>query len=408
MTCYDLRFPELARALVAAGAEVLVVPAAWVAGPRKVDHWTTLARARAIENTAYVVAVGQPGPRYTGHSIVVDPLGDVLAEAGEKAETLQVTLEPRGRRPGAPDQPLPGQPTPLSRRPGTLPARVDHRPPPSRRATVASKPAASAAAGFGRDRCGRVLLRRAGWRALASARRPTHRRTPARVVRSRSRWRSRPDWWRARAAAPSSTAASRCCSGLAVVVTDEPVLRTGAAVLTCVVTAVFAVMVTVPAVTVSQAAREVVVAMLVAVVGAAAVVGLEPTLSLARFAYTTLAASLALCRVVVYRLGAGLHGLGRRGLVVVLIGGAVLAATLAYAEVLRRYGAPDLVDALLDGRRWAWTRCTAPLGPCRPWWASPPSCGARTCEPGVGRAGGSAPSASPRPRRSPTPSSTRR
>jgi deaminated glutathione amidase len=94
MTCYDLRFPELARALVADGAEVLVVPAAWVAGPRKVDHWTTLARARAIENTAYVVGVGQPGPRYTGHSIVVDPLGEVLAEAGEKPETLSVTLDP--------------------------------------------------------------------------------------------------------------------------------------------------------------------------------------------------------------------------------------------------------------------------------------------------------------------------
>ena len=94
MTCYDLRFPELARALVADGAEVLVVPAAWVAGPRKVDHWTTLARARAIENTAYVVGVGQPGPRYSGHSIVVDPLGEVLAEAGEKPETLSVTLDP--------------------------------------------------------------------------------------------------------------------------------------------------------------------------------------------------------------------------------------------------------------------------------------------------------------------------
>ena len=51
MTCYDLRFPELARALVDRGAEVLVVPSAWVAGPRKVDHWTTLLRARAIENT---------------------------------------------------------------------------------------------------------------------------------------------------------------------------------------------------------------------------------------------------------------------------------------------------------------------------------------------------------------------
>lgn len=92
MTCYDLRFPELARALVDAGAEVLVVPAAWVAGPRKVDHWRTLARARAIENTVYVVAAGQPGPRYCGHSLVVDPLGDVLAEADEAPAHLQGTL----------------------------------------------------------------------------------------------------------------------------------------------------------------------------------------------------------------------------------------------------------------------------------------------------------------------------
>ena len=92
MTCYDLRFPELARLLVDAGAEVLVVPSAWVAGPRKVEHWTTLARARAIENTAYVVAVGQPGPRYTGHSLVVDPLGDVLVEADEGPAVLEAVL----------------------------------------------------------------------------------------------------------------------------------------------------------------------------------------------------------------------------------------------------------------------------------------------------------------------------
>jgi deaminated glutathione amidase len=92
MTCYDLRFPELARVLVEAGADVLVVPAAWVAGPRKVDHWRTLLRARAIENTVYVVAAAQPAPRYCGHSMVVDPLGDVLAEAGEGDEILTVGL----------------------------------------------------------------------------------------------------------------------------------------------------------------------------------------------------------------------------------------------------------------------------------------------------------------------------
>jgi predicted amidohydrolase len=94
MTCYDLRFPELARRLVDAGAEVILLPAAWVAGPRKVDHWTTLLRARAIENTTYVVGVGQPGPRYTGHSMVVGPLGDVLVEAGDGPDTLRADLDP--------------------------------------------------------------------------------------------------------------------------------------------------------------------------------------------------------------------------------------------------------------------------------------------------------------------------
>ncbi|RHW25808.1 carbon-nitrogen hydrolase family protein [Nocardioides immobilis] len=95
MTCYDLRFPEFTRRLVDAGAEVIVVPAAWVAGPRKVHHWRTLLTARAIENTVYVAAVGQPAPRYTGHSMVVDPLGEVVAEAGpgDEGEPVVVTAE---------------------------------------------------------------------------------------------------------------------------------------------------------------------------------------------------------------------------------------------------------------------------------------------------------------------------
>jgi predicted amidohydrolase len=79
LTCYDLRFPELARALVDAGATVLAVPAAWVAGPAKAEQWSTLLRARAIENVTYVVAAGQPGPGYTGRSTVVDPDGTPLA-----------------------------------------------------------------------------------------------------------------------------------------------------------------------------------------------------------------------------------------------------------------------------------------------------------------------------------------
>jgi predicted amidohydrolase len=93
MTCYDLRFPELSRALAMRGAEAIVVPAAWVAGDRKVEHWRTLLRARAIENTVWVVGVGQPGPRYTGHSMVVSPDGDVVAEAGEDPTTLDVTID---------------------------------------------------------------------------------------------------------------------------------------------------------------------------------------------------------------------------------------------------------------------------------------------------------------------------
>jgi deaminated glutathione amidase len=92
ITCYDLRFPEIVRRL---DIDLLVVPAAWVAGPRKVHHWRTLLTARAIENVAYVAGAGQPGPRYAGSSIVVDPRGDVLAEAGldESVLTAKVDAE---------------------------------------------------------------------------------------------------------------------------------------------------------------------------------------------------------------------------------------------------------------------------------------------------------------------------
>jgi len=93
MTCYDLRFPELARRLVDDGAEVLVVPAAWLPGERKVAHWQTLLTARAIENTVYVAGVGQPAPRYCGHSRLVDPLGDVVVEAGPEEAVLEAVVE---------------------------------------------------------------------------------------------------------------------------------------------------------------------------------------------------------------------------------------------------------------------------------------------------------------------------
>ena len=92
MTCYDLRFPEFSRALVDRGADVLVVPAAWVRGPLKEDHWTTLLRARAIENTAYVVAAAQNGRRYCGCSMVVDPMGVVVTALGEQTGTTAADL----------------------------------------------------------------------------------------------------------------------------------------------------------------------------------------------------------------------------------------------------------------------------------------------------------------------------
>ncbi|ROS78620.1 carbon-nitrogen hydrolase family protein [Cellulomonas sp. PhB143] len=94
MTCYDLRFPESARRLVDAGADVLVVPAAWASGPLKLEHWRTLAAARAIENTAVVLAVGQAGRGVVGHSLLVGPDGQVGLELGDGPEVRTVDLDP--------------------------------------------------------------------------------------------------------------------------------------------------------------------------------------------------------------------------------------------------------------------------------------------------------------------------
>ena len=140
--------------------------------------------------------------------------------------------------------------------------------------------------------------------------------------------------------------------GGAVVWLDRDFLTTGAAVMTGVVSAVLAVMATVPAVTALRVLREVLVATAVAAVGALAVVGFEPVVSLVRFEYTTLMLSLLVALALVHRLGAGLHGLSRRGIITVAVGGLVLAVTLVYGEVLRRYGTPGLVEALLDGVHW--------------------------------------------------------
>jgi len=136
--------------------------------------------------------------------------------------------------------------------------------------------------------------------------------------------------------------------GVASLVIGGRVLPTGAAVMTCVVGSVYAVMVTVPAITWWKAMREALVATLVAAVTALAAVGFEPTVAAERFDIVALMLALAMAFTIVYRLGAGLHGLGRRGLIIVAIGLAVLVATLAYAELLRRYGAQSIVSSILD------------------------------------------------------------
>jgi predicted amidohydrolase len=98
MTCYDLRFPELARALVDDGADVVALPSAWVAGPLKEDQWWTLVRARAIENTCYVAAADQSPPHYAGRAMVVDPFGVVLTALGERDGVAIADVDPERLR----------------------------------------------------------------------------------------------------------------------------------------------------------------------------------------------------------------------------------------------------------------------------------------------------------------------
>jgi len=82
MTCYDLRFPELARSLADAGAQVLLVCSSWVPGTHKTEQWLALNAARAIENSVYVAGVCQAPPVSVGRSVLVDPMGVVEADLG--------------------------------------------------------------------------------------------------------------------------------------------------------------------------------------------------------------------------------------------------------------------------------------------------------------------------------------
>lgn len=93
--CYDLRFPELARRLALEGAEILVVPGEWPK-PRQ-DHWRTLLRARAIENQLFVVATNSCGVSgkhdFFGMSMIIDPKGELLAEAGYEPQNITAVLD---------------------------------------------------------------------------------------------------------------------------------------------------------------------------------------------------------------------------------------------------------------------------------------------------------------------------
>ena len=93
--CYEMRFPSYIQQIADRGADVLLVPAAWVAGPLKEDHWQVMVRARAMENTMFVAGAGLTGIEYCGRSMIVDPLGVVQVGLGEAegVATGEITQE---------------------------------------------------------------------------------------------------------------------------------------------------------------------------------------------------------------------------------------------------------------------------------------------------------------------------
>jgi predicted amidohydrolase len=94
-TCYDLRFPELYRLFVDQGAELFAIPTGWPAA--RLEHWQILTRARAIENQVFLLGCNQVGTQegveLAGHSVVIDPWGQVIAEAGTEEEVLTVDID---------------------------------------------------------------------------------------------------------------------------------------------------------------------------------------------------------------------------------------------------------------------------------------------------------------------------
>lgn len=93
-TCYDIRFPEVTRRIVDAGADLVLLPSEWVRGPLKEHHWRTLVTARALENTIYLAAADQAPPIGAGNSMIVDPMGVELATIGESMDVALAWISP--------------------------------------------------------------------------------------------------------------------------------------------------------------------------------------------------------------------------------------------------------------------------------------------------------------------------
>ena len=84
IVCFELRFPEMARSLALQGVELVLVPAAWYSGSGKEEQLRFLAQARASENTAYLAIASMTGPDFVGRSMLVDPMGFVVLDAGTR------------------------------------------------------------------------------------------------------------------------------------------------------------------------------------------------------------------------------------------------------------------------------------------------------------------------------------
>ena len=143
--------------------------------------------------------------------------------------------------------------------------------------------------------------------------------------------------------------------GTGAVVTQWPPLLAGAAVGTAVVAACLAVLGTRPAPSAVAVVREVVIALLVTSSGGIAVTGYSAEIRVERFGYTVLVLALVAMTALVYRLGGGLHGLGRRGLILAVMALVLLVVVLDYTAALTRYGPPELVAQVRSAREWTRT-----------------------------------------------------